>query len=159
MSRRTSMLLGVDAFATLVLLCSLVAVLPAGVPVMVAKEFYGLSASVLSIVFSVFTASLAIIISSPDDKFVQYLETEGLYQDILFGFKLTLLALFVALIYAILAFAWTVYQSEAKVHLQNRWGLMVAALLLAYALGATLTSTLAAIRHARSRADYLRLSE
>lgn len=150
------MLLGVDAFAAIALACILIAFLPPALPVVVAKEFYGLSASVLSIVFSIFTASLAIIISSPDDKFAQFLEAENLLDDILFGFKATLIALFVALVYAISAFVWTVFQIETKVHRQDRWGLLVGAFLLAYSLGATLSSTLAAILHARKRAEFLR---
>lgn len=156
MSRRLTMLLGLDVIAALVVLCVLFATLPTFVPVRLAKEFFGVSASVLSIVFSVFTAALAVIISSPDDKFVRWLESEGIYRDILFGFKFTLLSLFTALVSSIAAFSWTVFQIEAGVRAQHRAGLLIGAALLTYALVATLLSTLAAIRHARTRADFLR---
>jgi hypothetical protein len=150
------MLAGIDTIAALVVLAALFAMLPTFLPVQLAKEFFGVSASVLSIVFSVFTAALAVIISSPDDKFVRWLESEGIYRDILFGFKFTLLALFGALLYSIGAFSWTVFQAEAGVKLQHRSGMIIGASLLTYALVATLLSTLAAIRHAHSRADFLR---
>jgi hypothetical protein len=156
MSRRLGMLAGVDVIGALLVLVVLFATLPTYVPVQLAKEFFGLSASVLSIVFSVFTAALAVIISSPDDKFVRWLESEGIYRDILFGFKFTLLALFTALVASIGAFSWTVLQIEAGVLVQHRSGLLIGASLLTYALVATLLSTLAAIRHAHSRADFLR---
>ncbi|MCC6317345.1 MAG: hypothetical protein IT361_06585 [Gemmatimonadaceae bacterium] len=156
MSRRLGMLIGIDVIAALIVLAVLLASLPTFVPVQVAKEFFGVSASVLSIVFSVFTAALAVIISSPDDKFVRWLESEGIYRDILFGFKSTLLALFTALVSSIGAFSWTVFQIEAGVRLQHRSGLLIGSTLLAYALVATLLSTLAAIRHAHARADFLR---
>lgn len=156
MSRRLSMLLGLDAFATLILVAFLIAVVPRTVPLGMVHDLYGLAASVLSIVFSVFTASLAIIISSPDDKFVQFLESEGLYSDILFGFKFTLYALFAALVYSLAAYALSAYQLGAGHALQHRAGLITGAALLTYSLAATLSSSLAAIRHARARAEFLR---
>lgn len=150
------MLLGIDAFVSLILVVILVAFVPRSFPLVVARDFYALGASVLSIVFSVFTASLAIIISSPDDKFVQFLEAEDLYADILFGFKFTLLALFVALVYCIAAFGWTSYQNAQDITVQHSAGFITGSALICYALAATLTSSIAAIRHARARADYLR---
>lgn len=150
------MLLGADGFVTLALIILLVSVTPAAFPVVVAKDIYSLSSAVLSIVFSVFTASLAIILSSPDDKFVQFLEAEGFYRDILWGFVVTLASLFVALVYSIAAFSWTAYQHSSKIAHQHRIGVIACAALLCYALGATLTSALAAIRYARTRAQFLR---
>lgn len=158
MSRRLGMLLGVDVVVALLVLALLLGTLPTQVSVQLAKEFFAISASVLSIVFSVFTAALAVIISSPDDKFVRWLESEGIYRDILFGFKFTLLALFLALVFSIAAFAWTVFRIESGVLTQHRWTLVSGAAALAYALVATLSSTLAAIRHAHARADFLRRS-
>lgn len=156
MSRRLGMLVALDLVLALVVLAALLGVLPTYVPLLLAKEFFGVSASVLSIVFSVFTAALAVIISSPDDQFVRWLEAEGLYRDILFGFKLTLLALFVALVLSIAAFSWTVYQIAAGETLQHRSGIILGATALTYSLVATLQSTLAAIQHAHARANYLR---
>jgi len=150
------MLLGADGFVTLLLIILLLGITPTAFPVTAAKDIYSLSSSVLSIVFSVFTASLAIILSSPDDKFVRFLEAEGFYQDILWGFVITLAALFVALVYSIAAFSWTSYQLGNKVPHQHRVGIIVCAALLCYALGATLTSALSAIRYARTRAQFLR---
>jgi len=150
------MLLGVDAFASLLIVCVLVGITPSAFPVIVARDVYALSSSVLSIVFSVFTASLAIILASPDDKFVRFLEDEGFYQEILWGFLLTLGALFVALVYSIGAFSWSSYQLESKVLHQHRVGVLACGGLVSYALGSTFTSALSAIRYARTRAKYLR---
>jgi hypothetical protein len=152
------MVLGIDAFMSLIVVCGLIALTPTWFPVVVAKDVYGLSSSVLSIVFSVFTAALAIIISSPDDKFVRFLDAEGFYRDLLWGFTLTLGALFVALVFSIAAFSWTSYQLAAKTSHQHHVGVIACGGLLTYALGATLTSTLSAIRYARTRAAFLRSS-
>lgn len=156
MTRRASMLLGVDAIFALLVACALLAVTSDYMPVNPARDFYSVSASVLSIVFSVFTASLAVIVASPDDRFVRFLENEGFYGDILFGFQATLGALFFALVYSIVAYTLSTFQLEMKVTRQHRSGFIVGAALLAYALGATLTSAYSAIRYAQTKASFLR---
>lgn len=156
MTRRASMLLGVDAIFALLLACALLAVTQVYVPVSPARDFYSVSASVLSIVFSVFTASLAVIVASPDDRFVRFLENEGFYGDILFGFQVTLGALFLALVYSIVAYTWSSFQLEQRVTRQHRYGFIAGSALLAYSLGATLTSAYSAIRYAQTKARFLK---
>lgn len=149
------MLLGADLVFALAVACVLLSVTPTSVRVGPARDFYSVCASVLSIVFSVFTASLAVIVASPDDKFVRFLEKEGLYGDLLFGFRVTLGALFFALVYSIVAYAWSAFQFDAQVPRQHRFGLIVGASLLAYSLGATLSSAYSAIKYAEKKAEFL----
>jgi 4-hydroxybenzoate polyprenyltransferase len=72
-------------------------------------SFYYIGITVLAIVFSLFFASLAIIMSSSDNQFVKFLEEDGHYTSLMKGFKFTLLCLFISLGYAIIMYAYTDY--------------------------------------------------
>jgi hypothetical protein len=71
------------------------------------QDIYGIGISVLSIVFSIYFAALAIIISSSDDDFVNYLEDQGAYTGIIWTFRYSLFVLFVALLFSLLMYALT----------------------------------------------------
>ena len=63
---------------------------PAFIPTKFAQEVYNIGISILSIVFSVYFASLAIIISSSNDDFVSFLEDGGEYSRIIKIFEFSL---------------------------------------------------------------------
>lgn len=77
--------------------------LPVCVSNELANSFYAIGISVLSITFSVYFAALAIILASSSDDFVKFLEKNNNYSDILIFFRYTLGALFVGLVYSIVA--------------------------------------------------------
>lgn len=79
-----------------------------------AVSFYGVGISVLSIVFSLFFAALAIIMASPDNEFIDYLEEGGHYTDLMFTFKFTLIILFVSLGYSIILNVYTDFFAKTK---------------------------------------------
>ena len=54
--------------------------LPLWVPNELTKDYYGIGISVLSIVFSLFFAALAVVITASDDDFVMFLEAHGIIQ-------------------------------------------------------------------------------
>jgi uncharacterized Tic20 family protein len=102
-----------------------------------AKDLYTIGINVLAIVFSVFFAALAIIISSSDNEFVNFLEEFGDYTKIISTFQISLLVLFIALIYSLtmyaLTSAWIVDQfidqpreSVAAFIFLGLWGLFAA---------------------------------
>lgn len=128
---------------------------PAGISVSFAKDLFGVGISVLSIVFSVFFAALAIIISASDNDFVVFLEEEGHYTAIIQTFKVSLLALFVALIYSLVLYAFTAAAASAFVQGQHWLWFCVFVFLFLYGLFSAFNSALDAIRYAQTRASYL----
>jgi hypothetical protein len=121
----------------------------------VAKDFYGVGISVLAIVFSVFFAALAIIMSSSDDEFVKFLEQESGYSKIIAAFRFTLLALFVALIASLMQYAYASARIEGGVQYQSRWFLTIFQFLSVYGLLAALAAALDSISYARYRSKFL----
>jgi len=123
------------------------------------KDIYGIGISVLSIIFSVYFAALAIIISSGDDGFVMFLEEEGFYQKILFTFEFTLGSLFIALAYSIILYIVTVNWISLKIEAQPVLGFIFFILLFSYSLIATGLSALDAIKYAKYRSKYLKIEK
>jgi hypothetical protein len=119
------------------------------------KDIYGIGISVLSIIFSVYFAALAIIISSSDDSFVRFLENEGFYQEIVFTFEFTLGSLFVALSYSIVIYIATSNWIFLKIEIQPIWCFLFFTFLFSYSLIATGQSALDAIKYAKFRSKYL----
>jgi len=126
-----------------------------------AKDIYGVGISVLSILFSVYFAALALIITSGDDDFVHFLEEEGDYTGIIDTFKFSLLSLFSALVYSILVYTFTsaqIYQQHlGKPYTsQSEVFLWIFIFLFSYGLFAALNSTLDSITYAVFRTKFLR---
>ena len=74
-----------------------------------ALSFYNIGISVLSIVFSVFFAALAIIVSASDNDFIDFMEEDGSFSTLIWTYKFTLFALFVSLVYSIVLYVSTNY--------------------------------------------------
>ncbi len=144
-----------DFIAALLVALALAFVLPARVNIAVTKDLYAVGISVLSIVFSVFFAALAIIISASDNDFVVFLEQEGDYTAIIQTFKVSLLALFIALIYSLLLYAMSSASVAASASHQHVAWLVLFAFLFLYGLFSAFNSALDAIRYARTRASFL----
>ena len=126
----------------------------------IAKEVYGISVSVLSIVFAVFFAALAVLITAGDNNFVRFLKKEGLYGTIIWTFKATLLLLFAALLASIVLFVATLpYVSLAAPPAYPKGLFTAFALVGFWALFATINSTMHAIKYAEFRAEYLDIIE
>ena len=119
------------------------------------KDLYGVGISVLSIVFSVYFAALAIIISSGDNDFVRYLQSRGYYRNIIDAFKLTLIILFLALIYSIVIYSLTSAWLNRNAGEQNVFWFIVFAFCFTYGLFATANSVLNAIKYAEFRVKFL----
>lgn len=120
-----------------------------------AITLYEIGISVLSIIFSVFFAALAIIISSSDDDFVRFLEEEGDYSVIIDTFRYSLAVLFLALIYSIIFAVVTSYWiNEGQVN-QQFYFVLLFIFLFSYALLVTFNSTNDAIKYSKYRTKYL----
>lgn len=142
----------------LIALCILVIlwiILPYWVNNQFTITLYEIGISVLSIIFSVFFAALAIIISSSDDDFVRFLEETGDYTAIIDTFKFSLTVLFIALLYSIILTAITSYWINLKLINQQFYFTVVFSFLFFYGLFATFNSTYDAIVYLKFRTKYL----
>ncbi|HEY3283096.1 MAG TPA: hypothetical protein VGN26_12555 [Armatimonadota bacterium] len=129
--------------------------LPPQVSLAFAKDVYGVGISVLSIVFSLYFASLAVIVSSGDDEFVFYLSKHGHYETLSRAFRWCLVMLFASLSLAIVLYVVTSYQLTVGNRLHPR-GLFVAfGVLSTYALLVSMCTALDSVQYARYRAKYL----
>jgi hypothetical protein len=120
-----------------------------------ARDIYGIGVSVLSIVFSVYFAALAIIISSSDDDFVAFLEEGGHYSVILWSFKWTLLCLFVALVYSIIVYALSSSWLSVNVGSQSKWFFVPFIGLFSYSLFAAFNAVLDSLKYSRFRVMFV----
>ena len=121
-----------------------------------AKDIYGVAIGILSILFSVFFAALAIIMASTDDQFVKFMEDAGDYSRLISTMLFTLRSLFVALVVSILLYVHSSFRISAGVEHQRRWLLDSFAFLFTYALFASLAATHDAIRYSQYRIRFLR---
>src|SRR4051794_30824032 len=77
--------------------------MPTWIKAAFAAAFYNTGITVLSIIFSLFFAALAIIMSSTDNEFIHFLEEGKYFTRLMLSFKFTLIVLFISLIYAIVS--------------------------------------------------------
>lgn len=148
---------GISVIATIALACAL----GDSVPVAFAKDVYGVGISVLSIIFSVYFAALALIMTSGDDDFVHFLEENGDFTAIVDTFRFSLLSLFGALVYSIIVYIYTSVELYSKntataTQEQPEVFLWFFIFFFSYSLLAALGATLDSIRYSVSRTKFLR---
>lgn len=149
-----------DFFGAILISIALYFLLPNLIPAKIVKPIYEVSISTLSVIFSVFFAALAVLITAGDNEFVRFLEEEGLYARIIFTFKITLISLFVALLVSIFSFVTILPYSESDViFLYSKIVLVVFSFFTLYALFASINSTMDAIRYAEFRAKFLEITK
>ena len=119
------------------------------------KDVYAIGISVLSILFSLWAAALALLMTSPDDEFIQFMEKEGDYTFLVNTFKVTLVSLFVALSVSIGLYTRTAFALPTEKSQHKAWMVMFA-VLASYALVAALLSMLDSIRYAERRVKFLK---
>ncbi len=119
------------------------------------KDLSGVGISVLSIVFSVYFAALAIIISSSDDDFIRFLEVKGRYQQITSTFRYSLAVLFLALLYSVFTYANAAILIERKIQSQQNYLFCIFTFAFFYGLLVALSATLDSIRYALTRVKFI----
>lgn len=121
-----------------------------------AKDIYSISIQILSILFSLFFASLAIIISSSNDDFIEFLNNaDGFYILLINTFRFVLLMLFIALMVSIIIYAVTALLISNNIESQHKILLSFCLLLFTYGLTSTFSSALDAIKYAIYRSQYI----
>lgn len=147
-----------DIWAALAITIIAWLVLPSAVKNDLVINLYNVGISVLAIVFSVYFAALAIIISSGDNDFIHFLEENGDYTIIISGFRFSLIILFLALLYSIFIYAATALWVSNGETAQNSFWFIVFVFASMYGLMATALSSLDAIKYASYRVRFIRAS-
>jgi hypothetical protein len=127
-------------------------VCPTNVSSAVAKDFYSAGITVLAIVFAVFFAALAIIMSATDSKFVIFLEKTGDYTGLISTFKYTLALLFISLLVSLVLFAFSDLRSKPE---QPKVLISIFTLLFVYSLFSTASAVIDSIRYTERRVEFL----
>jgi hypothetical protein len=133
-------------------------VLPKDINTEFVLELYGISLTVLSIIFSIFFAGSLIILSSVDDNFILLLEEIRGYSRLIWTFKYTLYLLFLSLLYSLSVFgiaSYTVKVDKSIYHPKIFFTIFV--FLFLYSLSSTLMSTLDAYRFSQERTRFLEI--
>jgi hypothetical protein len=152
-----SLFISLDFIASLAIAVAIAIFVPEKLKLEFTKDIFEVAIAVLSIVFSVYFAALAVVITSGDNEFIDFLEEEGAYSHIIWTFKITLLLLFVALMISILLFVIVLPFADfeiAKMWFPN-WGLALYALIALWSLFAAAMATLDAITYAEYRARFI----
>ena len=149
---------GWDLVAALVVTGGLGFIFDARVDLSFATDIYALGTSVLAIVFSVFIAAFAIIMSSGSDDFVRFLHEEGVFSSLLAGFKVALGVLFSALVLFVFLFGFSSWMTMVgETHQHSAW-LLLGIFVLCWALFSTASAARAAVAYSEFRARFVKVS-
>lgn len=123
-----------------------------------ALSFYNVAMTVLSIIFSLFFTAMAIIMSSSDNDFIEFLEQDKIFTELLWSFKVTLLSLFTSLILSIILYSGTSYWLESYNEdswLQYKILLLILEFLFLYGMLATWFCIMDTLKFSKYRSMYL----
>ncbi len=124
----------------------------------ISNEIFSVVISTLSIIFSVFFAALAVLISSGDDAFIIFLEDVGLYKEIIWYFRYTLFILFFVLLISIFLFVTTLFQADLiQPGIYPKYLIGVYLGLVGYALFCSINSAIDSIKYAQARSKFLQI--
>ena len=149
-----------DTAISLLLSVIMCFVLPTYIKADFALSFYNIGITVLSIIFSLFFAALAIIMSSTDNDFIDFLEDENdkAFTGLMETFKVVLIALFVSLMYSIVLYTTTDYYIKlhsAEIAKQTKSLFIIFQFLFTYSLIATALSISDTLKFTSVRTKFL----
>jgi ABC-type uncharacterized transport system fused permease/ATPase subunit len=158
MRRLKAILKGWDLWTAIIFTIIVSYFLPDYINMKFTLSFYNVAMTVLSIIFSLFFTAMAIIMSSSDNDFIEFLEQKNTFTELLWSFKLTLLVLFISLISSILLYTGTSYWLETysdKIWFQNKYLLLFLLLIFSYGMAATWACIMDTIRFSKYRSEFL----
>lgn len=148
-------IISADTVLTFILVVVLLFILPEKINTNLAKDIYSVGISVISIIFSVFFAAFAIIISSGDNDFIIFLEKKNRYSIIITAFKFTLTSLFVALIVSISFYIIAAMGLSNQCAYQSKYWIITYSAFFSYSLIAAFQSSIESIRYANRRIKFV----
>jgi hypothetical protein len=128
---------------------------PSVISISMAKDFYGVGISVLSIVFSIFFAALAIVMSAGDNEFITFLHKEGAYTEIVWNFRFAVMILFTSLIVTLAEYVYAGFRFSHKAEWHSKWFLVIFFFCFSYSLLAVCLAILDAIKYSSNRVKFL----
>ncbi len=118
------------------------------------SSIYGTAIAVLSIIFSIFFASLAVLMSFQDNEFIAFIERpQRIFSRLLQYFKITLGALFVSLVYTIFVYIYSTYHKDNSLNSKSLFCIFI--FLFAYSLFATGLSIIVTLKLTTGRATFI----
>lgn len=137
----------------------LLLILPKTISCSFAKDMSSIAISVLAIVFSVFFAALAIIISSGNDDFIIFIDKEGIFDGLMGTFKSTIGVIFCSLILFLFYYGTMLMLIENQVNLHSKWFFLAFGFLFAYSMFASFNACLDALTFSKYRLEFLKKNE
>lgn len=130
------------------------------VSAIIVKEISLIAISTLSIIFSVFFAALAVLITAGDNDFVIFLQKSDTYANIIWFYKYTLLVIFVSLVFSIILYFISLFETQKNLPGVFPCLVMIFYVFLtSYSLLCTLGAAINAIKYAEYRTRYLHALE
>lgn len=122
--------------------------------------YYEIIITTISIIFSLMFASCSILMSSSDDDFINFLNEKNDFDDLLWTFRITLIALFISLIYALIIFVATNYiveiAKDGEVWMQHKIFFVTLTSVTTYGLIATYLSVENTLKFSKFRSKFLK---
>ncbi|SRR5258708_2320273 len=125
-----------------------------------AQDLFRVGTSVLSLLFSIFFAALAVIVSAANEEFLMWLESDTRsqeksdYQKIVSAYRLSLVTLFLALIITLWFFGYTTIRIGNGVRHQHNWFLVTFTFFFFYGLFVAVQSSFYAVRFSQFRNEF-----
>lgn len=154
----STIILSWDFVVSIILTLATAIFMPTMLKISFCISFYNIGITVLSIIFSLFFAALAIIMTSSDNDFIEFLEEENDFTALLDTFKITLLMLFISLIYSIVLYVTSDYFAKTNddQFQQHKIFFLLFEFLFSYSLLSTSLSVKDTIKFSDIRAKYLK---
>ncbi|WP_445720141.1 hypothetical protein [Flavobacterium sp.] len=161
MNNVRSILIGYDFKISILLSVILYFILPDYLLMKFMITYYNIVITVVSIIFSLLFTACSILMSSSDDDFIIFLNEDKIFDDLLWTFKVTLIALFGCLIYSLFLYILTNYYIEnskiREIWFQHKIIFCSLTLLTTYSLIATYFSVENTLIFSKFRSKYLKI--
>lgn len=113
MSKLKSLVVGYDfILSTILVIVLYFFILPNYLLMTFMISYYNIIITVVSIIFSLLFTACAILMSSSDDDFINFLNKDKVFDDLLWTFKVTLIALFLCLVLSLFLYIGTNFYIE-----------------------------------------------
>lgn len=153
-------LLSADFFAALICAVGFAILMKTPASADIVKELTSLAITTLSILFSVFFAAMAVLITSGDNEFVKFLQTHNWFTEIVWSFKWTFYAIFTALVFSIVLYVTTLFELAKQIPgIYPYFILAPYVFFTLYSLFGTVLSTLDAIKYSEYRTKYIMIAD
>jgi hypothetical protein len=130
---------------------------PASISNEVSRDIYNIGVTSLSIIFSVYFAALAMIITSSDNDFIDFFDQENDYSKLIKSFRFVLAILLISLLVSIGLYTISTVLFYEKKPTQVKSFMVLFSFLGPYSLIATFLASNDAIQYALLRAKYLKV--